>query len=77
MSLSVLDFGFCIGTGDPLPVCCCQQNYWFHKCKIVNQQITSLEASDLITNCGGVWGSLLFLAVKPHQDNCTDIGTFV
>ena len=43
----------------------------------MSQHIKALEESGLITDCTGSWGSLLLLAAKYHQDNCTDISNFV
>ena len=53
VSRSVLDFEFCIDTGDSVPVCCHQPNYEFHWRKIMNHYITALENNELITDCEG------------------------
>ena len=31
----------------------------------------------MVTDCTGPWGSLLILAAKPHQEDCTDICNFI
>ena len=43
----------------------------------MNQHNNVLEDSELITNSEGSWGSLLFLAKQPHQEDCFNINTFI
>ena len=73
----MLDFEFCIDTGNSPPVCCKQPVYEFHERKIMNELIDDLENSGLIRDCEGVWGSLLLLAAKPHQESCDDVNSFI
>ena len=77
VSRPVLDFEFCIDTGDSDPVCCRQPSYGYHERKIMNQHISALEDSGLIVDCEGPWGSLLVLAPKPHQEDCSSIDDFI
>ena len=39
VSRPVLDFEFCIDTGDSPPVCCCQLKNGYHERKIMNKHI--------------------------------------
>ena len=41
------------------------------------KQIISLLKNDWIEECAGPWGSMIVLAVKPHQENITDITKFI
>ena len=77
VSRPVIDFEFCIGTGDSPPVCCRQSKYGYHERKIMNTHIQALDNSGLITDCTGSWGSLLFLAPKHHQEDCNDVKDFI
>ena len=43
----------------------------------MNKLVADLEASDLITDCEGAWGSLLLLVAKLHQESCTNIHAFI
>ena len=43
----------------------------------MNKHIEALDASGLITDCTGPWGSLLLLAPKPHQEDCNDVKVFI
>ena len=43
----------------------------------MNKHIQTLADSGVITNCTGPWGSLLFLAPKPYQEDCNDVDKFV
>ena len=54
-------------------MCYYQPSYGLHESKIMKQYIKALEDSGLITDCTRPWGSLLLLAAKPHQEDCTDI----
>ena len=44
-------------------MCCRQPNYRFHERKI-NKKIAPLKASEFMTNCEGVWKSLLLLVAN-------------
>ena len=77
ISRPMLDFEFCINTGNSPPFCCRQPVYGFHESKIVTKLITDLETSKLIRDCEDPWGFLLLLAAKPHQEGCTDIRAFI
>ena len=65
----VIDFELCIDTGDSVPVYCRQSNNGYHERKIMTQCITTLEGSELITDCERIWCSLLFFDIKPHQED--------
>ena len=73
----MLDFEFCIDTGDAKPTCCRQPKYGVHEGKIMSKQISDLENNNWIRDCTGPWGALLLLAAKPHQESCTNIDEFV
>ena len=73
----MLDFEFCIDTGDAKPTCCRQPKYGVHEGKIMSKQISDLENNNWIRDCTGPWGALLLLAAKPHQESCTNIDQFV
>ena len=77
VSRPVLDFEFFIDTGDSVPVFCLQPKNGFHERKIINQYITALENSGLITDCEGSWDSLLLFTTKSHQEDCSDINAFI
>ena len=53
VSRPVIDFAFCVDTGDSPPVCCHQPSYDLHEGKIMKQHIKALEESGLITDCTG------------------------
>ena len=73
----MLDFEFCIVTGN-LPLMRCRQPvYEFYQRKNLNKFIDDLENSNPIRKCEGAWGSLLLLAAKPHQGSCEDIHAFL
>ena len=73
----MLDFEFCIDTGNSPPVCCRQPVNGFHDSKIIIKLIVDLEANNLIKDCKCPWGSLLLLAAKPDQESCTNILAFI
>ena len=73
----ILEFEFCLNTGNSPLVCCRQPVYGFHENKIMTKQIADLEANGLITNCEGSWGSLLLLTANPRQERCDDINTII
>ena len=77
VSRPMLDFEFCIDTGNSLLVCCRQLVYDFHKSKIMTKLIADLEANKLIRDCEGPWGSLILLAAKHHHESCTNILAFI
>ena len=54
-----------------------QPNNGLHEHKIMDQQITTIEANELITDKERVRGSLLLLVATHRQKNCKDIVTFV
>ena len=58
-------------------MCCRQPNYGSHQRKIMNQQIATIKDSGLNTDYEGVWDFLLLIVAKSHQENYTDIGSFV
>ena len=41
------------------------------------EQIESLLSNDWIKECGGAWGSQIFLATKPYQEHITDVDNLV
>ena len=43
----------------------------------MNKQIKAFKKSGLINYCTRQLGYLLLLATKPHQEDCTDIDTFI
>ena len=77
VSRPMLDFDFCIDTGNSPPVCCCQPVYGFRESKIMTKLIADLEENKLIRDYEGNWGSLLLLVAKPHQESCINILAFI
>lgn len=50
---------------------------WYSLKKITNTHIKVLENNDWIVDCVGPQGSLLLLAVKPHEEECKGIKKFI
>ena len=73
----MIDFEFCIDTGDSKHVCCRYPSYRIHERKIMDKYIQILGANDWICDCEGPWGSLILLVLKPHQETCTNIIDFL
>ena len=73
----MLDFEFCINTGNAKAICCHQPKYGVHEEKIMSKQISDLEHNNWIRDCTRPWGALILLAAKPHQESCTNIDQFV
>ena len=49
----MIDFEFCINTGNSLSICCRQPTSRFHENKIMTKKIYDLETSGLITDYEG------------------------
>ena len=73
----MLDFEFCINTGNAKAICCHQPKYGVHEEKIMSKQISDLEHNNWIRDYTRPWGALILLAAKPHQESCTNIDQFV
>ena len=73
----MLEFAFCIDTGDAKSVCFRQSTYTIHKGEIMTEHISQLENNNLIRDCAEPWSALLLLAAKPHQESCIDINTYI
>ena len=73
----MLDFKFCIDTGDFAPDYCRQPGYGFHERNIMNRHISALEYSGLDVDCEGQWRCLLVLVPKPHQEEFDSIDNFI
>ena len=67
----MLEFKFCVATGDTKTICCRQPNDGIHEAKIMSRH--TLENNNWIRDCAGPWGILLLLTAKPHQESCTNI----
>ena len=76
-SKPMFDFEFCIDTGDFKPVCYRQPSYGIHERKIMDKHIHILETKDWICDYEGPWGSLILLAPKTRQEECTEINDFI
>ena len=50
-----------------------QKTYGPHGKLIIMELNKGLIANDWIDKCGGVWGSMVVFAVKPHQKHIEDI----
>ena len=61
----MLNFEFCLHTGDSPPVYCRQLVYGTYEKKIMNTHIKVLEDNDWMCDYIGPWGSLLLLAANP------------
>ena len=73
----MLDFEFCINTGNVKEIYCRQPEYSVYEAKIIWKQIADLENNKWTRDCNGSWGALLLFAVKPHQESCTNTDKFV
>ena len=73
----MFDFELCINIGDSKPTLCYQLAYNIHERKIMNTYIQILEANDWICGCEAPWWSLILLALKSHQEGCSDINGFL
>ena len=73
---SILAFEFFIDTRNAKETCCRQSKYSVHEAKIMSKQISDLENNKCIRYCTGLWGALILLAAKPHQESCTNIDNF-
>ena len=60
----MLDFKFCIRTGNFSTVSCRKLVYGFYENKIMTKQIVNFKTNGIITNYEGAWRSLLLLATK-------------
>ena len=72
----MLDFEFCIDTGNTKSICCRQPKYSVHEAEMMSKQISELANNNQIRDCAGPWGVLLLLLAKPHQKPCTNIDKF-
>ena len=73
----MFDFEFCIDTGHSPLIYCRQPVYGFHESKILTKLIADLEVNKLIRDREGPLDSLVLLAAKFHQENCTNILAFI
>ena len=73
----ILDFKFCIDTGEAKDMFCRQSTYIVYESKIIVDYISQLEANGWIRDYEGSCGDLLLLATQPHQESCVDIDKFV
>ena len=73
----MIDFEFCIDTGNSPPVFGREPVYGFYESKIMTKLIADLEAINVITDCEGVFESLILFEENPHQEGCTDIKAFI
>ena len=60
----MLDFEFCIDTGNAKTTCCRQPKYGVHEGKIMSKNISNLEHNNWIRDCTGPWGALILLAAN-------------
>ena len=74
---TIIGYVFHIDTGNATPVCCKKPAYGYFESEIILKQIQDLLINTWIRRCGGPWGSLLVLAPKPHQEQCTSIDNFI
>ena len=62
----MLDFEFCINTGNAKAVCCRQPTYGVHEEHIMTEHIAQLEITNYIRECNRSWCALLLLVTKPY-----------
>ena len=79
VSRPVLDYEFCIDTGDAKPVACRPPRYGIHESQIIDEQLTDLLARGWISRFPQLtgWLSMIVLAPKPHQEHITNIVDFI
>ena len=73
VSRPVLGYELCIDTGVSLLVCCQLPRYGIHESKVMTDQIEALNNNKWIRDCKGVWGSMILLAPKPHQEDVVNM----
>ena len=74
---TTLGYEFDIDTGGSKPFCCRKPSYGPYESKVIMDQITQLLGNKWIDRCGRPWGSMIFLAQKPHQENINNIDDFI
>ena len=72
----MLDFEFCIDTGNFKVTCSRQPTNGIYERKITTEHISQLKNNHWIRDRAGYWGDLLLLAAEPHQESCVDIDKF-
>ena len=73
VSRPVLGCELCIDTGISLLVCCQLPRNGIHESKVMTDQIEALNNNKWIRDCKGVWGSMILLAPKPHQEDVVNM----
>ena len=73
----MLDFKFCIDTGDAKDFCFRQSAYGVLEAKITTEHTIQLKNNNWIRDCTKPWSDLLLLAAKLHQESCVQIDKFV
>ena len=62
-------FSFQINTGDAKLVCCKHHRYGPHESKVIEKLTDQLQRNGLIEDDDGLWGAIIMLAAKPHQED--------
>ena len=75
----VLNYEFCIDTGDANPIACKPPRYGVHESRIMQTQLDDLLALGWISRYPDLtsWLSMIVLAPKPHQEPVSDISDFI
>ena len=75
----VLNYEFCIDTGNANPVCCKPPRYGVHESAEINRQLRGLLDTGWISTFPELsgWCSQIVLAPKPHQEHVTNIDDFI
>ena len=74
----ILGYEFTLDTGTSKPAVCCRKpQYGPNESTIIMDQVDTLLKNDWIELCEGPWGSSIVLALKPHQEDISDIDKFI
>ena len=58
-------------------VCCKKPRYGPYESKIIMEHVKTLLENDRIDRCKGPCGSIIVLALKPHQGHIKNINNFI
>ena len=70
---TILGYAFGIYTGGAKPTCCKKTSYGPYESKAIMNQVSQLINNEWIKRCEELWGSMIVLSKKIHQDHITSI----
>ena len=73
----ILGYKFGIDTSGAKPECCKHPSYGPYESKRIMSQLEDLLCLKWVEDCGRPWGSMIFLAQKPHQEHVSNNDDFV